>query len=81
MPGLEETESFEFRHDSIARYEDSGEPALLGGPNGPTVIVGIILYGPVLYGPVQGGARPTVRSKMPFYAKWIAETLRRHGGQ
>lgn len=76
VPGLEGTAAFETTYDSIARSGDSGGPVLRIGPGGRVVLVGIVSYGPT-----QGGAWPTVHSKLPFYAAWIAETLRRDGRQ
>lgn len=75
IPGLEGTAAVETTYDSIARSGDSGGPVLRISASGKTVLVGIISYGPT-----QGGAWPTVHTKLPFYAAWVAATLRR-GGQ
>lgn len=75
IPGLEGTAAFETTYDSIARSGDSGGPVLRISASGKTVLVGIVSYGPT-----QGGAWPTVHTKLPYYAGWIAATLRR-GGQ
>jgi len=75
VPGLEGTGAVETTYDSIARSGDSGGPVLRISADGRAVIVGLVSYGPT-----EGGAWPTVHTKLPFYAAWIAATLRR-GGQ